>query len=123
MGCSSCGKRAGAVASARQAGSRTAAQMPAGFSVDNPVLFGEPNEHEIQVRVIRQAQHLRVQQKAWVTGDGVQALLDDGSFVDITNVAQRSRLFMVAGFPQKYLSREEAQEVAKATGSVVVEVA
>lgn len=97
--------------------------MPAGFSIENPVLIGDPDSTLVQVRVLKQYKHLRIQQKAWVSGSGVQILIDSGAFYDITNVAQRARLWMVAGMPQKYLTEDEAQAVANATGGVVVEVA
>lgn len=78
-------------------------------------------ENPIRVKVLRATNGLRVGQAIWVAGSGVQKLLDEGYFQDITRVQQKRRVFKVSGVA--YPTRREAQRVANATGQQVVEVA
>lgn len=95
--------------------------MPLGYAPESPYLIGAEDATLLRVRVLRQSGSLRIGQAAWVTGDGVQPLIADGAFADITSTAQRSRMWRVGQFT--YTDYTEAVRVAEATGQTVIEVA
>ena len=74
-----------------------------------------------RVHVVKAAHGLRAGQKAWVAGNGVQELLDDGTLIEVGNVQQRGRMWRVG--QHTYADRRDALRVAKATGSKAIEVA
>lgn len=75
-----------------------------------------------RVHVIRATNGLRAGQRAWVAGDGVQELIDDGTFVEVSSrIEQRGRLWRVG--QRNYSDRRDALRVSRALGVPMVEVA
>lgn len=95
--------------------------LPVGYDETNPLVIGEPDDVVRRVRVLVATSGLAIASKAWVTGDGVQALINSGSLFDITSTAQLGRLWRVGGFT--YTSYQEASRASAAMGLPVIEVA
>lgn len=118
-----CGCRSSSSSSAalaRRAGNVAATE---GLSATDPYVVGlETDGEDVQrVRVVRPVGDLKLMQAAWVTGDGVEALVASGDFVVIGGVDQLGRLWRVGG--RTYHDYRTAQRVANATGQTLVEVA
>ena len=119
MGCN-CGKSSQTIAQqARAAAGRIS--MP-GMQEANPLVIGDEGGDVLRVRAVRPPAGMTVGQSAWVTGTGVEKLLASGDVIDITRRQQRSRLFSVPG-AGTYTSRQEAERVAAALETNVIEVA
>lgn len=116
MGCSACRAKAKAMAAGVSGSLR---QPPPGFSEANAILIGEPNETNQRVRVNRDTLGLSASSLKWVTGTGVQALIDDNSFT-ATVAAPSARSWKVGEF--SYFDYALAQEASAASGNPIVEV-
>lgn len=81
------------------------------------------SDQPIRVRVMKPLPkfNLRQGQAAWVSGTGIEKLIEDGFLEDITRRAQRSRVWKVSG--TIYTDKAKADRVAEALGQVAVEIA
>lgn len=96
--------------------------MPTGFSQSEPYTIGEEDDTLLRVRVAQPVcDELSVGQAAWVTGDGVDPLLEEGALIDITGRLQAGRLFLVGEY--SYTSLSDATRASEALGQPVIEVA
>lgn len=92
-----------------------------GASPSSPILIGDEGGAILRVRPTRVIDAMRTNYQYYVTGTGVQALLDDGSLVDISGVAQTGRQFKVGQYT--YPDRSRAERVSAALGLPMIEVA
>lgn len=119
MGCA-CGKGGGnTIAQGKQTALRAAA-LPAGSVESDPLVIGEPDDVVRRVRVATAVPGMRIGNAYWVTGSGVDAMLEDGRLLDITGVQQKSRQYKVGAFT--YSDPQEANRVAAAMGTTPIEV-
>jgi hypothetical protein len=126
VGCSSCGGgRPGQTIGQRSAQQRAARSgaSPLGTDQSNPVLLGEADDKLRRVRVIIPVGGLARSQQAWVTGRDVDGHIASGALHDITDTAQKRRMWRVPGMPYPYLSWQEASRVAAGLGTTPIEVA
>lgn len=91
-----------------------------GKSPSAPLLVGNENGSVRRVIATRTFDSFRVQHKFYVTGDGLQDLIDQGLLVDITGVNQAGRGFQVG--PYTYDDRAKAERVSAAEGLPLIEV-
>lgn len=119
MGCA-CGKGGGGQ-SIRQAHQQRQSKLPIGVSRDAARQIGEADGVIRRVRVARAVEGMRPNAAVWVTGTGVDALLEAGDVVDITRTQQKSRLWKVG--PYTYSDKGEANRVGALRGITPIEVA
>lgn len=97
------------------------AAVAPGASPSAPMLFGEEGGRSLRVRATRVMDGMRTNHQYYVTGTGVQELLDDGSFVDISGINQAGRAFKVG--KHTYYDRSKAERISAARGLPMIEVA
>lgn len=121
-GCSSCAQaKKRAVSSQRLAAERAAASVPPGYSADKPLVLGDEGGDVVHVRAATDTiPGMRIQNAYYVTGTGVQELVDAGK-LELLLVAQKRRLWKVGGF----VIPDEADAIAAAEklGLTAVQVA
>lgn len=120
--CTACGQaKRQSYASQNHAAARSAAKPAPGSSQAHPLVVGGEGGDAVRVRVAASYPGLRVQQQAWVTGSGVEALIEDGTFVVIGSTPQKRRVWKVGGFV--FTSSEDATAAAEKLGLNAVEIA
>lgn len=115
-----CGKSSSG-RSIRQAHAQRQGKLPVGVTRDAAKQIGEADGVIRRVRVARAVEGMRPNASVWVTGDGVDALLEAGAVVDITNTQQKARQYKVGPFT--YSDKATANRVAAARGTIPIEVA
>lgn len=104
-----------------QKNSGAQARVAPGASPSSPMLLGDEGGLILRVRASRVMDGMRTNHHYYVTGTGVQPLLDDGSLVDISGITQAGRAFKVGKFT--YYDRSKAERASAATGLPMIEVA
>lgn len=123
MGCN-CGRGAsGTIADrARQEARRRAGINTLGKLDDNPIIIGDPGGDVLRVRAqVAVPGKLTVGQAAYVSGDGVAALLENNHLIDITKRQQKRRVFTVNGMT--FFDEQKANRAGAALGVTPIEVA
>lgn len=123
MGCGGgCGggRRGQTIAQANAA--RTGArQIPEGSAVEIPLTIGDEGGKVGRYRAIYPVAGLRRGNKYWLTGRGVEALVESGALLDISNVGQQQRQWRVG--PYTYTDFQTASRVAAVRNTTPIEVA